>query len=74
VNTSGSPGISYLFSFVRRLIGLCGLLRFLAREFAFDDEAEQRQQQEMEEASAEEKELWVGPFLPFRPVTLAHLI
>ncbi|KAG7529029.1 hypothetical protein FFLO_05822 [Filobasidium floriforme] len=36
----------------------CREHKFLAREFAFDDEAEQRQQQEMEEASAEEKELW----------------
>ena len=41
--------------------------RFLAREFAFDDEAEERQQQEMQEASAEEKELWVGRFAHARP-------
>lgn len=56
-----------LRSFTLRLIRcFCGTFRFLAREFAFDDEAEQRQQQEMEEASAEEKELWVGsPLLSY---------
>jgi hypothetical protein len=34
--------------------------RFLAREFVYNDDALQKQQQEMEEASAEEKELWVS--------------
>jgi len=49
-----------------------GLHRFLAREFVYNDDALQKQQQEMEEASAEEKELWVSftcP-IPISPIPL----
>lgn len=39
---------------------IVGHHRFLAREFVFDDDAEEKQRQEMQEAASEEKELWVG--------------